>query len=81
MLRQQVNDRRWHLTLQPPTENTAPAFAQGQLLLLEFVALAEGEARSEFDLGETSLQLTGEASVELAARNAQVNIRRNDGGQ
>ncbi len=81
LLRQQVNEGRLHLTLQPPAENAAPAFAQGQLFLVEFVALTEGEARIEFDLSETSLQLTGEASVELAARNAQVTIRRNDGGQ
>ncbi len=81
LLRQQVNEGRLHLTLQPSAENAAPAFAQGQLFLLEFVALAEGEARLEFDLSETSLQLTSDANVELAARNAQVNIRRNDGGQ
>ncbi len=81
LLRQQVNEGRLHLTLQPPAEHAAPAFAQGQLFLLEFVALTDGEARIEFDLSETSLQLTGEASVELAARNAQVTIRRPDGGQ
>jgi general secretion pathway protein D len=81
LLRQQVSEGRLHLTLQPPAEHAAPAFAQGQLFLVEFVALADGEARIEFDLSETSLQLTGEASVELAARNAQINIRRADGGQ
>jgi general secretion pathway protein D len=75
LLRQQVNEGRLHLTLQPPSENAAPAFAQGQLFLVEFTALEAGEARIEFDLNETSLQLTSAANVEVAARPAQITIR------
>ncbi len=77
LLHQEVNGGRLHLTLQPPSEAAAPAFAQGQLFLVEFTALAAGEARIEFDLNETSLQLTGAANVEVAARPAQITIRGN----
>ncbi|HEX4946693.1 MAG TPA: cohesin domain-containing protein [Blastocatellia bacterium] len=80
-LRQQVSNGQIHLTLQPTAGHSAPVFAQGQLLLLEFTALQPGQASVEFNLSDTSLQLSSTAQVQLSARSTQIQIIGTGGAQ
>lgn len=73
-LQQQTSAGRIQLQLQPVSERAAAVVAQGQLLQLEFTALAPGATQIDFNLNETGLQVQGETPVQLKAKAAQFTI-------
>ena len=73
-LRQEEGTGRLFLQLHPVSERAEGVIAQGELMRLEFTALAAGPARIDFNLNETRLRLEGENQVQLKTRATQLNI-------
>ena len=74
VIQQQTNPGRVLLQLQGMAERTGAVVAQGELLVLEFTALAAGATQIEVNLNETSLHVEGETPVQIRSKAVQVTV-------